>query len=209
MKVSEEIILETALKLFNQKGLSAVTARVISDELGISPGSFSYHFPDKSRLVIELYRVMIEEMNSCLSLLKEKKPGIKPFLETFQNCARVQLKYRFFFLHLFEILGNYPAIKQMHKRAIARERILAQQLFKQYITVGVIRKNSTKPDLKHVLRQSEILFSYWIIDAQLRGFNSENETISYYSEVCCSPIKPYLNTKAKNEFEVYFKKNKK
>lgn len=205
MKVSKEKILDTARKMFNQNGLTSVTARAISAELEISPGSFSYHFPDKSRLVIELYRKMIDELNACFSLLKEGGENIKPFLITFQKCAQIQLKYKFFFLNLSEILINYPVIKQMHKRAIVRERLLAHQLFENYLNCGVIRSDTDMRDVKCIIKQSQILFAYWIVDAHLSEFNSDAQTIWYYTEACCTPIKPYLEMESKNEFEKFLK----
>ena len=208
MKISKKKILDSARRLFNQKGLTAVTARVISAELKISPGSFSYHFPDKSRLVVELYREMMEEMNTCLSTLQTNELSIQPFLETFQKCAFVQMKYKFFFLNLSEILFSFPAIKQVHKRAIVRERLLANQLFEHYRATGIINKNTVSEDLKHVLKQSQILFAYWPLDAQLRKFNTEDQAVWYYMETCCSPIKPFLSIEAKNEFENYLKNKK-
>jgi AcrR family transcriptional regulator len=206
VKVSKEKILDTARLLFNQKGLAAVTARLISIELEISPGSFSYHFPDKSRLVVELYRSLVDEMNSCLMMLQTDEISIKPFLNTFRKCAHVQFKYKFFFLNLSEILINYPAIKQLHKRAVIRERVLAKQLFQHYLASGIIKKDTTMPDLKLVLKQSQILFAYWIADAELGKFKSEAQAIWYYTEVCCATIKPFLNNKSKNEYITYFKK---
>lgn len=209
MKVSKDIILDTARKLFNQRGLSAVTARGISGKLNISPGSFSYHFPDKSRLIIELYRAMSTEMNACLQTLQSDEISIKPLLDTFQKCAYVQLKYKFFFLNLFGILINYPAIKLIHKKALANERFLAKQLFKNYLVTGIIIKSATKQDLKFILKQSQILFAYWVMDAELREFKSDDQAVWYYTEVCTSHIKPFLTKKLKIEFESYFKnKNK-
>lgn len=207
MKVNKEEILYTARRLFNQKGLAAVTARVISAELNISPGSFSYHFPDSSRLIVELYRSMLGEMNVCLLNLKNYESSIKPFLETFQKCAHIQLKYKFIFLHLSEILIKFPAIRQMHRKSIMRERELAYELFEHYLSDGVLNANTSKRDLKRIFKQCQILFAYWPVDAQLKNFNSEDQAVYYYSEVCCSAIKPYLNNNSKKEFDTYFQKH--
>jgi len=208
VKKLQQKILDTSRKLFNQNGLSAVTARAICADLKISPGSFSYHYPEKSQLIIELYRGMINEMNSCFSDIQHHEISISQFLQIFQKCAFVQLKYKFFFLNLTEILISFPTIKQAHKKAIVRERLLAQEIFQQFIASGIVDKASKKEDLKNMLRQTQILFAYWPLDAQLRGFNTEKDAVWYYTEVCCSPILPFLNKESKQEFESFIKKQK-
>lgn len=205
MKVSKAIILDTARRLFNRDGLAAVTARVIAGELKISPGSFSYHFPDKRRLVVELYRSMIAEMNADLKKTETAAPCITTLLEAFWTLALVQVKYKFFFLNLFEILRSFPAIRHLHKRALARERTMAKALFDGYRAAGVLKSDITPREIKYILRQSQILFAYWIVDAESGDFASEEQAVRHYTEVCCSPLLPYLSEDSKTEFMNYFK----
>ncbi|SKA29400.1 DNA-binding transcriptional regulator, AcrR family [Chitinophaga eiseniae] len=205
MKVNKEKILETARILFNQRGLNAVTARVISTELNISPGSFSYHFPDKSRIIIELYRTMNREIKDCLQTTLTLPIKVGSILTSFETFAVVQLRYKFFFLNLFEILNDFPSVKQHHKRSLAEERILTQQLFKLYVKEGVFEVIPPEKELRTILRQCQILFTYWIADAELGEFKSETDKITYYQQVCCAFILPFLSKKSAIEYRNYIK----
>lgn len=209
MKVSKATILDTARRLFNRHGLAAVTARVIAGELNISPGSFSYHFPDKRRLVVELYRSMNAEMNAGLEKTETAAPGITMLLEVFRALALVQVKYKFFFLNLFEILRSFPAIRHLHKRALARERTIAKALFDGYLAAGVLNSGITPREIKYLLRQSQVLFAYWIVDAESGDFATDEQAVRHYTEVCCSPLLPYLSEDSKDEFITFFKTSEK
>ena len=205
MKISKIEILNTSRTLFNQRGLTAVTVRIISAELKISPGSFSYHFPDKRRIITELYRTMASEMQECMKSLDNEKIGITTFLSTFEKFAFVQLKYKFFFLNLFDILSDFPAIKQLHLKALTRERAQSKELFTTYKRNGVFTDAATEKELKSILRLSQILFAYWVIDAELKNFESERQKVRFYAQVCSAPIQPFLSENSKTEYQDYFK----
>lgn len=45
MNTTKERIRRTASRLFSERGYRAVTMRNIADELGISVGNLTYHYP--------------------------------------------------------------------------------------------------------------------------------------------------------------------
>jgi AcrR family transcriptional regulator len=57
-------ILEKAQELFNKNGIGKVSVRSICEELKISVGNFTYYFPDKHKIVVELYHKMISEIEA-------------------------------------------------------------------------------------------------------------------------------------------------
>ncbi|MDD1682861.1 MAG: TetR/AcrR family transcriptional regulator [Methanoregula sp.] len=59
---NREKILDTALRLFTQYGVDATPTARISKEAGVSTGTLFYYFPDKDRLVSELYLSIKREM---------------------------------------------------------------------------------------------------------------------------------------------------
>ena len=54
MATTKEKIIETSIKLFNEKGCLNTSTRHIADELGISVGNLYYHF--KNNFSISLIR---------------------------------------------------------------------------------------------------------------------------------------------------------
>lgn len=54
-------ILDTALRLFRERGYEATTMRLIAREAGVATGNAYYYFPSKGHLVQELYREVTSE----------------------------------------------------------------------------------------------------------------------------------------------------
>ncbi len=75
MKTREKILVTTQT-LFNKKGIGQVSIRNICDELDISLGNFTYYFPDKQQIAVELFRKMINELENIDSQIKISRQSI-------------------------------------------------------------------------------------------------------------------------------------
>jgi AcrR family transcriptional regulator len=62
-------ILETAAKMFSERGYDRVTTRVIAKAIGINSASIYHHFPSKEAILKNLYRFYSERLqNKCPDL---------------------------------------------------------------------------------------------------------------------------------------------
>lgn len=98
MKSRREAIMDTAEKLFNEKGFNRVSLRNISDSLGISKGNLTYYFQKKEDLIEacvlrshESYQKhtvpqTLEELNHLFSLSLEQRKN-RPYY--FRNYAQL------------------------------------------------------------------------------------------------------------------------
>lgn len=69
---TRELLVETALRLFRERGYEATTMRLIATEAGVSQGSAYYYFEGKDALVHELYvRIQQEHRERAAPLLRE------------------------------------------------------------------------------------------------------------------------------------------
>ncbi|WP_029290414.1 TetR/AcrR family transcriptional regulator [Cellulomonas sp. HZM] len=55
MTNSRELVRDTALRLFRERGYATTTMRAIAQEAGVATGLANYYFPSKDHLVQELY----------------------------------------------------------------------------------------------------------------------------------------------------------
>ncbi|MGZ9585719.1 TetR/AcrR family transcriptional regulator [Paenibacillus marinisediminis] len=88
MKEKEKLIIETAMKLFAQKGVMATSIQEIATECGISKGAFYLYFPSKEALLLAIlqhYSHRIEER-----VMEVEAMGL-PIREQFQRQIEVQL----------------------------------------------------------------------------------------------------------------------
>ncbi|MFC7402325.1 TetR/AcrR family transcriptional regulator [Citricoccus sp. GCM10030269] len=72
---TRELVLETALRQFREKGYAATTMRGIASEAGLSAGNAYYYFSGKDQLVQELYvRIQKEHRELAAPRLRQGAP---------------------------------------------------------------------------------------------------------------------------------------
>ena len=197
-------ILHTSLKLFNQKGVAAVSVRDISRELDISPGNFSYHFPDKSQLVVQLYQDMMHEIYKIAETLSQQPPSIVNWLETHKQIFMIQHRYKFFFLNLFAIVTQHPDIAKIFRESYLKEREFAIKAIRHYQQAGILIKNISEEQAQSVVAVGQVLNNSWMIDAQIHYKGDYQEMMKFYMQLCCGRLLPYLTPTSKKQYQQYF-----
>ena len=183
-----------------------VTARVISQSLNISLGSFSYHFPDKRIIVKSLYHNLQTELQNMYSSMRNEPASITTYLETHKQLFKIQSKYKFFYLNLFEILLNNEELKEDFSRKTTEERVLARQMLEYYRQQGILSKTMTKTNIERIINVGQILNNFWALDANLSL--NKNLGLPYYMEICCGLLEPYLENSSLLKYKEYFKQLK-
>lgn len=205
MKTRDKILAKSR-ELFNQKGIGKVSARDICEALGISLGNFSYYFPSKPQIVIELYQKMMEELEEVERQISIGKDQITYFLEYHRLIFQIQDNNRFFYLNTFELLEQHPGIKDAYLLHTENDKAKVRHLFQGYLENGVFQKDTNELTLERLINIGHMVYTFWVIDAEL-GFKEKSlEKFKYYVELCCSLITPYLTPSALEEFNAYFKK---
>lgn len=205
MKNTREKILDTAKDLFNQYGIARVPVRGICEALQISVGNFTYYFPNKERVIIELYERMTAILEELPHQITVKKESILFLLELHRHKFRVQNAYKFFFLNTFDLLTSYPEIKKAHHRHLAKERKKLQELFITYKESGVILSSVEESFFEQLLNVAQMVNTFWIVDAEVHFRGTEKQKLHHYLHLCCSLIEPYLSPQALVEYKAFFK----
>ena len=196
-------ILNAARVLYNKRGLNNVTARMICENLKISLGSYSYHYPDKKIIIKSLYLELQNELQNIYLIVKNENPSILTYLKTHKELFKIQSKYKFFYLNLFEILSNYETIRTDFIQKTLNERILAEQMLEYYIEKGVLSSNLNKKNINRIINVGQILNNFWAIDAEISS--NKNIRLSYYMEICCGLLEPYLELESLKKYNEFFR----
>lgn len=198
-------IIDTARKLYNNQGIKPVTARMICTELNISPGSFSYHFPDKSKIIEILYFNMLVEQSTITQAMPIEALSITGYLKSLNNLFAVQYRYRFFFLHLFEIMTQYPKIKESYDVNLKKNKESMHETLELYAANGIIKKSVTTVELNELVQIEQALTKQWVVNSSTMTFGSKKEKFHYYLRVCSFVLEPYLTKKSLKEYRSFFK----
>jgi AcrR family transcriptional regulator len=105
------VILETALKLFNDSNTQTATTNHIAKAMGISPGNLHYHYKNREEIIRKLYLQLQEEMSLSIDELPKT---IEALNEHEKVLIEVQWKYRFFFRELLFLFSRDEELKKMY-----------------------------------------------------------------------------------------------
>lgn len=203
MKTRDKI-LSKSQALFNKNGIGKVSVRSICEALEISLGNFTYYFPDKHRIVIELCHKMVKELEAIGDKLPKSKKSILFVLEYHKQSFTIQNKYKFFYLNTFELFNHSLEIRDAYLKHTNKEKVMMRQMFALFAEEGVIKKDTDKKLLDRLISISQMVNSFWIIDAELQFKGNKKRKLIHYLELCCSLIIPHLTARSLQEFDGYF-----
>lgn len=198
-------ILETARKLFNSNGLRPVTARMICNELSISPGSFSYHYPNKDLILETLSSELLVEYDTIFSKLGSEDITIADFLKTLEQLFNLQHRYRFFYLNLFEVLSQHQATWDIYSIHFKKNSDTFQRMLTRIHQTGRIRKDISSKELYSLSQVYQILINQWLTNTEINEIDSKKEKIKHHLKTCASVLYPNLTKKGTKEYKNYFK----
>jgi AcrR family transcriptional regulator len=197
-------ILAKSQALFNKNGIGKVSVRNICEALDISLGNFTYYFPDKQRIVIELYYKMIKELEAVATKIPVSKDSILFLLEYHRHSFTIQDRYKFFYLNTFELLNASTEIREAYLNHTSKEKMIMRQMFEMYVEKGVIKKDRDEGLFDRLISISQMVNTFWIIDAEVQFKGKEKQKLLHYLELCCSLIIPHLTTTSLQDFKKYF-----
>lgn len=149
---SRSRIINTAIEMFNEKGVSVTTPAQIAAKLGMRPSNFYYYFENKEHLLRVIWQeVMIPALTplfydeeACLS-----ESGIIKF---FSLLSERVTEYRFFYLELYSILTSDPLILETYTKRHRELMDRALVCMESWINLGIMR--DIPPDERRVLAEN-------------------------------------------------------
>jgi len=200
MKKTKDIILETALDLFNTQGLSKVTLRTIAKKMGISQGNLNYHFKKREDIIEALYFQLVNNIDKNMADLQQPKNPFQLLVSISQTIMFNFFKYRFFLLDFVQIMRENEKIKTHYLELTIQREEQFSMLFKLLIENDLMRKEVLPNEYKNLYKRFQMLSEFWISDAEIRDTNLTKKTISLYSEILTQSIFSYLTLKGQKEY---------
>lgn len=161
MQDTKRAIMETAMRLFSQRGIYQTSLKDIAEETSVSKGTIFYHFPTKDEL---LYEIMDYGFSDALDKLftasiETDKKGDKQFI--FSQCLELLGDDRLLFpinIHLLEVAlcGNEVIFKKMHDKYC--------QWRKMFYNLIVSNSMDKEPDLDEEVIDAQASVILAIID---------------------------------------------
>ncbi len=204
---TKERILHTALQLFNEKGVSKVSSKSISEEMGISYGNLCYHFPKKDDVILRLHQNLLDELDETFESVEREISEFDFVLISLKNMMKLTEKYCFLFFSSHELQLKYD---QIRIKSIDRAKVYHNLLLRIsdfLMANGYMNVDEDKESVKMFIHGLLIVYNSWITDSRI--YYSEKEPLSkvdYYLKVLFSLLRPSLTKKGVEAFWTIYKK---
>ncbi len=159
---NKERIIETALELFNVRGVQRVSTNHIATHLGISPGNLYYHFANREEIVRAIFPRIEESVHAAIAL-PEDPPISAAALGAYYLAGLEGLwDYRFFYLEVTAITRADATLcdryRELHEWLIATFVRLFTLLTRQ----GDMRSDLATPELERIAVNAFIVWFAWV-----------------------------------------------
>lgn len=194
MKTRERII-EGALSLYNQYGYSNVSMQRLADDLSLSPGNLTYHFPRKEELMVAIYTLFQKEMNEVIPDAAVNKPDLLQIDEQIERFYDLQQRFLFFYLDLLEIERAYKVIAEKHYVHINRQITALHAALYYNQEIGLLKDNEDHNYLWFLAEQLWFTAVFWPRQLRVRGLE---DNLTNLKNAIWHQIYPHLTAKGKS-----------
>ena len=197
MNQTRQNIIQTAIRLFNEKGVVNIRIRDIAQELGISPGNVTYHYNNKQELMDSVYRYMIktlEEMalgNQFMNPRKDHLGVAKGYLEHI-------VQFRFFYQDTLEVIRSYPELAKLHQQQVEQEKSIIRNLMFIAVGKGEMMVEPIDGLYESLAHSIWMTVHFWLTQQIIRG--QENNNLEMGLVTIANLLFPYATEKGKTVF---------
>ena len=163
---TRERILQTALRLFNQRGLHLVGVREIARELSISPGNLQYHFKRKDDLVAALIEAMHADTTRAMGALRLEEVSFPALFELALERMRAHLRYRGVLLSYPELVARSPDLRKLERQLMPKRRARFDRTVQLMLRAQLIRADALNR-ADYLFEQTHYLGRSWLACATL------------------------------------------
>lgn len=150
----KEKIIQTAIRIFNEKGLAAVSMKQVADELGISAGNLSYHYKTKTVLLHAIRDQIDKETQSFfLPHTYLTLHHLEVMVGAFHKHA---MRYKFIFNDFAHIARYYPTVAKQHNDLNLNRLEEGKKLVDYYVDSGRMKEETNGIDYHY------LVFSIWM-----------------------------------------------
>jgi AcrR family transcriptional regulator len=198
MKKSEQgleaTIVETALRMFNDRGIEYVGMRELAAELDIRIGNLNYYFPTKDDLVNRVSLDLAKENNETIVPFDQMTMPV--FFDMLQKVFHTHLKYRCLLLSFVHVVQRNAVIAKRYNKTQSDRNETWMKNVQALISSGYL--TADKVEIDFLVSTISLIARFWISESAV-SFRKESETeqINRYIKMIARVFLPYATAKGK------------
>lgn len=191
-------ILNGALGLFNEHGVSKITTRGIASEIGISQGNLHYHYPNKEAVITVLLQQFIAKIEDAAIQFKVEDFSRKNVLDSMVANYQIMHDYRFLFIDSSAVWRLVPDLKIEILGFIQQKRTAIQSLIEEYKKIGLLRAEISDDQIAFLANQFTLTITSWLTGAD---YLDASKDVHYFARFTFRIWLPYLSESEMIEWE--------
>jgi len=190
-------ILETAIRLFNEKGTKAVTTNHIAAAMGISPGNLYYHFRSREDIIRSIPDMMDEcGFEATKRIESEATPMSLETLErTFRVIQEINWRFRFFKREMPALIMNDPMLKKRFKKSHDAILFMMKDSIHRSSVAGFL-KRMDDGEMDLLAHELWLVILFWLNYLEISGMKVTKKNIAMGSDLLREILKSKMTAKA-------------
>lgn len=191
---TKQKILDAAMLLFNENGISNVRLQQIADETGISVGNLAYHFNNKEAITESLITNLIASLQE---LLKQygKYSSLNDLDHFFKEFYKLCNQYQFFNFDILEIKRNFPASYDLLQPLFNKIKLQLERRFEMYLQQRLLQNGI---NTKNLAANTWLLMFFMPVEGKTNGRSTVSE--NQYRRRLWDYVMMHFNAKGNTEF---------
>lgn len=196
----KDIIVETAINLFNEKGYSNVSLREIAAAAGTTIGNMTYHFPQKVDLLIGIVENLHTEFLTNAPSDMHRAELLSHLLNSFLVAEKNQKENPFYYENMLLLTLDSREIEQRNKQFQKKIFDYYTQILSALKEEGVIKADIKEESLQSLAYAIITMITAW--RQRISPYKNEELPAFQLSLVLKNLLYPLLADTYKKEFEM-------
>jgi len=195
---TKDRILDTTIRLFNERGMAAVSLRDIATEVGISPGNLAYHYKNQDVLIEEAFHRMQAERDAILSGVQQI-PSFENINQQISPLLEIAQRYRFLHLDTVHLFRTYPKIAELQRSYFENSIAYVRAVIDHSVGAGTFRPEPRAGQYQRLAHTVWMLMTFWLEQQVVRG--RKQVDVESVRQTIWDLVLPHLTEKGRKQIK--------
>lgn len=151
-------ILDTAVSMLNERGLSNVKLRDVSQALQISIGNLTYHYPKWENLIDDIFEQFQVEINHLYDYFPKDISEVVDYIE---RIYEIQVKYAFLFSNFYIFFQQFPKYKVIEEDFFISRMKTMREALEKLVEKKYLYPASCEHNYDLLVKNTWLILSGW------------------------------------------------
>lgn len=151
-------IKEITLNMLNERGLSNVKMRDVSDAMKISIGNLTYHYPKWENLIDEIFGQFQEDIDKLYDSFPKDISDVVGYIE---QIYEIQVRYAFLFSNFYIFFQQFPKYKTIEEEFFISRMVVMRQALDILIEKGYLYPAGSEHNYDLLVKNTWLILSGW------------------------------------------------